>query len=70
MDLEDFLSLQLPLFINVLVLISLLLLTNIVYSSVNVYMAIFNVIIVCHYKNRSFETIAGINSFICYTWHF
>ena len=50
MDLEDFLSLQLPLFINVLVLISLLLLTNIVYSSVNVYMAIFNVIIVCHYK--------------------
>ena len=50
MDLEDFLSLQFPLFINVLVLISLLLLTNIVYSSVNVYMAIFNVIIVCHYK--------------------
>lgn len=32
MDLEDFLSLQLPLFINVLVLISLLLLTNVVYS--------------------------------------
>ncbi|AKK49406.1 hypothetical protein ECQG_02457 [Escherichia coli TA255] len=50
MDLEDFLSLQLPLFINVLVLISLLLLTNIVYSSVNVYMAIFNVITFCHYK--------------------
>ena len=21
-------------------------------------------------KNRSFETIAGINSFICYTWYF
>ncbi|KDW30672.1 putative membrane protein [Escherichia coli 2-156-04_S3_C2] len=33
-----------------LVLISLLLLTNIVFSSVNVYMTIFNVIIVCHYK--------------------
>ncbi|EGI19542.1 hypothetical protein ECJG_00918 [Escherichia coli M718] len=29
---------------------SLLLLTNIVYSSINVYMAIFNVITVCHYK--------------------
>lgn len=50
MDSEDFLSLQFPLSINELVLNSLFLLTNIVYSSVNVFMAIFNVITVCHYK--------------------
>ncbi|BDW70158.1 hypothetical protein VEE39_19190 [Escherichia coli] len=50
MGLEELFSLQLLLPKTVLTLWPLLLLTNIAYSSVIVYMAIFNVITVCHYK--------------------
>ncbi len=43
-------------------LISLLLLTNIVYSSVNVYMLFLTLLLFVTIKNRSFETIAALTA--------
>ena len=70
MCLEDLFSLATSTTQNCALALNPLLLPTLSIPSINVYMAIFNVITVCHYKNAYLETIDDINCFTLHAWNF